>query len=107
MPGSKYRPEYAAKVKALGKLGYCVTEAAHALGVKHQTFATWERRHPDFARAAMRVRANSERAKNMRFALMLTKTEAQLLKALSHVRKRRAASMRKHGYKLPKRWAEA
>lgn len=106
MPGSKYRPEYAAKVNALGKLGYCVTDAANAIGVKHQTFAAWERRHPEFAKAAKQVRANSERAMNMRYALLLTKTEKQLLNALKHVRKRRAASMRKHGYKIPKSWAE-
>ena len=107
MAANKYRPECAVKVKALGKLGYCVTDAARALGVKHQTFAAWEKRHPEFAQAAKRVRANSERALNMRYALMLTKTEKQLLNALKHVRKRRAASMRKHGYHLPKTWAAA
>lgn len=105
MASSKYRPEFAAKVRQLGRLGYLVTDAAHALGVKHQTFAAWERRHPEFKEAAKLVRANSERALKMRLAVMLSKTEAQLLKALAHVRRRRAASMRKHGLKMPRRWA--
>lgn len=98
MARSKYTPEAAIKVKALGKLGYCVTDAAHALGIKHQTFAAWERSHSEFAKAARRVRANSQRAMNMRYVIMCSKTEAQLLKAIAHVRKRRADAMRRHGY---------
>jgi hypothetical protein len=107
MSRSKYTPDAAMKVKALGKLGYCVTDAAHALGIKHATFANWERRHAEFANAAKRVRANSQRAMNMRYVVMCSKTEAQLLKALAHVRKRRADTLRRHGYPVPKRWAEA
>lgn len=92
---SSYRPEYAAAVRKLGAKGHVLSDAAAALGVPLENLRYWEKTRPEFTVAIAKVRENSERWKVRRYERLLLKSENQLLRALAHVRAKRAAEIEK------------
>lgn len=98
------RPEHLAAARKLGRRGYCISDAAKAMGVPIGTVQYWERHKPEFRKAIARVRENSEKWKARRFEQLLLKSEEQLLRALAHVRAKRKAELAKlrarHGERI-------
>lgn len=82
-------------VARFGRQGLLIGEASEKLGITSATFARYERQYPRFREAAAGVRLNSQKHLDQRWISLLGKDEAQLLKALEHVRRRRADAVKR------------
>jgi hypothetical protein len=85
---TKFTPERLNQIRECGRKGLIFREAAEAMGLPANTLLTWERRRPDFRKAAALVRKNSARYKAERNQRLLEKTESELLAALEFVREK-------------------
>jgi hypothetical protein len=92
---TKLKPEHLKQIRECGRKGLIIRQAAEAMGVPANTLLTWERRRPDFRKAAARVRKNSERYKAERNQRLLEKTESELLAALEFVREKQRKEQEK------------
>lgn len=92
-----YKPEYHCNLaKEIAKMGYAITDAGDAMGVRYQTLLDWEKRYPEFKTAFQGIRANSKRWKAYRVERMMQKSEAELEAMLTRLRKKRIERAQKN-----------
>ena len=85
-----YSETFCERARELGERNFAVTEASEEMGISPSTFATWEKKYPEFKSAAAKIRATSEHWKKARLDRLLQRTEEELLWALQRIRAKRA-----------------